>query len=162
MNYPEYFNTHIQEELKSGDPFTFERLVERNGPKVIMAGGGMMTGGRIVGLATRYLPGETNRLLIVGYQGEGTLGRELLEGSKLITIDGQSIEVNASINSTEALSSHADQSQLINWLKEIKGVKKLFLTHGEDSSRATLSKKITEDLGIKDIILPELSQEVNL
>src|SRR5260221_11321539 len=134
-----------------------------------MAGGGMMTGGRIVGHAARYLPIPSSRVLIVGYQGEGTLGRELLEGSKKglsadwqVTIDGQDIEVKANINDTQALSSHADQSQLISWLKNIKNTKKLFLTHGEDPSRQALAKKITEDLGIKDITLPVLSQEVNM
>src|SRR5260221_25348 len=127
-----------------------------------MAGGGMMTGGRIVGHAARYLLIPSTRLLIVGYQGEGTLGRELLEGSKKVTIDGQDIEVKASVNDTQALSSHADQSQLISWLKNIKNVKKLFLTHGEDGSRTALAKKITEELEIKDITLPVLSQEVNM
>ncbi len=57
------------------------------------------------------------------------------------------------------MSSHADQTQLINWLKSIKNVKKLFITHGEDTSRSALSAKIGKDLGIKDITLPVLSQE---
>ena len=52
------------------------------GPKVIVPGSGMMTGGRILGHAAHYLPLASTRLLIVGYQGEGTLGRELLEGKK--------------------------------------------------------------------------------
>ncbi len=161
-NYPDYLNIHIQDELKSGNPFDFTKFTPGADPQVIMAGGGMMTGGRIVGHAAHFLPIASTRLLIVGYQGEGTLGRELLEGSKSVTIDGQDIEVKGSVNDTQALSSHADQSQLISWLKNIKNTKKLFLTHGEDPSRQALAKKITQDLGIKDITLPVLSQEVNM
>lgn len=172
-NYENDFNSHIQEDLKKGNnPFAFPGFVNVEGgreseslhtdttPKVIMAGGGMMTGGRIVDHAAFYLPLPSTRLLIVGYQGEGTLGRELLEGSKKVTIDRANIEVKAIVSNTQTMSSHADQKQLIDWLKNIKGVKKLFLTHGEDESRATLAKEITTDLGISNIILPVLNQEV--
>ena len=162
INYKEYFNAHIQDDLKNGNPFESERFIENTGPKVIMAGGGMMTGGRIIGHAARFLPLASTRLLIVGYQGEETLGRELLEGAKNVTIDGVDIEVKAAVNDTQALSSHADQSQLINWLKEIKNVKKLFLTHGEDPARKTLAKKISDDLGLKDITLPSLGEELTI
>ena len=172
-NYPQYFNSHIQDDLKSGSPFEFpglsilegrqsEELHRTSGPKVIMAGGGMMTGGRIVGHAAFYLPIPSTRLLIVGYQGEGTLGRQLLERAKNVSIDGANIEVKANITDISSMSSHADQGQLISWLKEIKNVKKLFITHGEDTSRTALAKKVTDELGITDITLPTLSQEVEL
>src|SRR4029077_14865063 len=124
-------NSHVQEDLKTGSPFEFpgltiieggrqsEDLYRQTGPKVIIAGGGMMTGGRIVGHATHYLPITSTRLLIVGYQGEETLGRELSEGSKKVKIDGVTIDVKANVNSIHTMSSHADQTQLISWLKEI-------------------------------------------
>jgi len=172
VNYPPYFNPHIQDELKQGDVFNFPGLnvVETTdesratesvaGSKVIIAGSGMMVGGRIVGHAAHLLPIPTTRLLIVGYQGEGTLGRELLEGKKEVSINGVKIQVEGSVNETQAMSSHADQTQLMNWLKHIKNVKKIFLTHGEDGPRTTLSKKISEELGIEDIVLPALNQEV--
>jgi metallo-beta-lactamase family protein len=173
-NYPKNFNSHIQDDLRNGSPFDFpnlnivvderqsEGLHIQSGPKVIIAGSGMMTGGRIVDHASYYLPIASTRLFIVGYQGEETLGRELLEGNKKVIIDGLEIEVKATVNDTQSLSSHADQNQLINWLKEIKDVKKIFITHGEDNSRQTLARKITENLGIKNITLPLLSQDVKL
>ncbi|MBP9781754.1 MBL fold metallo-hydrolase [Candidatus Woesebacteria bacterium] len=172
LNYPNSFNSHIQDDLKQGDPFTFPGLIEISTreqsqgiyqqplPGVIIAGSGMMTGGRIVGHAAHYLPQNSTRLLIVGYQGEGTLGRQLLEGEKTVTIDDMQIAVRATVTSIETMSSHADQSQLLNWLKPIGGVKKIFLTHGEDGSRKVLSQKITSDLGIGDICLPTLNEEV--
>ncbi|HUC94711.1 MAG TPA: MBL fold metallo-hydrolase [Candidatus Saccharimonadales bacterium] len=173
-NYPKYFNSHIQDDLRYGSPFDFpnlniiedERQSEgvhtQSGPKVIIAGSGMMTGGRIVNHATYYLPIASTRLFIVGYQGEQTLGRELLEGNKKVIIDGLEMEVKATVNDTQSLSSHADQHQLINWLTEIKNVKKIFITHGDDISRQALAGKITENLGIKNITLPLLSQDAEL
>ncbi len=172
--YPEDFNAHIQEDLKNGSPFEFPGLVivgnhneseaigGQTGAKVIIAGSGMMTGGRILGHAIHYLPLPSTRLLIVGYQGEGTLGRHLLDGRKDVRIEGKSVEVKASVNNTQAMSSHADQGQLMRWLSPIKNVQKIFLTHGDDAPRAALAKKISEDLGITDAILPKLYQEVSL
>ncbi len=171
-NYPKLFNPHIQNDLKIGDIFKFpglnvlqgrgggEDLHNLQGTKVIIAGSGMMTGGRIVGHAAYYLPIASTRLLIVGYQGEGTLGRELLERHKEVFIQGEKVQVKASVSDIQTMSSHADQNQLINWLKHIKDVNKLFLTHGEDGPRGVISKKIQEDLGINDITLPTLLQEV--
>lgn len=174
MDYPEMFNIHITEDLENGGIFAFEGLdivVKRNQSrglyykdeaKVIIAGSGMMSGGRIVGHAAQYLPHPKNRLFIVGYQGEETLGRQLMEGQKEVLIDGQMVSVHATVTTTHAMSSHADQQQLIDWLKHIKNVKRLMLTHGEDPSRQALSERITQELGIKDIHLPRLNQEISL
>ncbi len=173
MKYSKLFNSHIQEDLKFEDPFSFPGLITVNdwnesqdihnqsGPKVIIAGSGMMTGGRILGHAAHYLPMDSTRLFIVGYQGDETLGRELLEGDKEIVIDRTRIRVNATVSHTETMSSHADQAQLLNWLTHIKQVKKVFITHGEDGPRAVLAKKISEELNITDIALPILNQEIN-
>lgn len=172
LNHKNNFNPHIQNDLKVGSPFIFpgfsnvegiresKALYEDVNPKVIIAGSGMMTGGRIVEHAAHYLPIISTRLLIVGFQGEATLGRELLEGSKKVTIDGMSIDVKATVTSIKTMSSHADQAQLMNWLKNIKNVKKVFLTHGEDEPRKILAQKIQQDIGIKDISLPTLNQEL--
>jgi metallo-beta-lactamase family protein len=174
LGYPKMFNEHIQSEMGGGGPFDFpgltvvrshqesERLRNGYGPKVIIAGSGMMTGGRILGHASYFLPDSKNRLLIVGYQGEETLGREILEGAKLVKIDEVDVPVNASVNTTHAMSSHADQGQLLDWLKHISGVKKLFLTHGEDDARKVLAEKVKENLGISDITMPHLNEETTM
>ena len=172
--YRKLFNPHIQDDLKFGTPFEFpgleivnngkvsQAIHDKSGPKLIIAGSGMMTGGRILGHAAHYLPLPSTRLFIVGYQGEETLGRELLEGNKKVYIDNVNVNVKATVNFTQSMSSHADQLQLINWLKHIKGVEKVFITHGEDAARLALSKKISEELGIKDVTLPVLNEEVSL
>ncbi len=173
-DYPEMFNIHIAEDLENGGIFAFDGLeiiAKRNqshglyykdGAKVIIAGSGMMTGGRIVGHAAHYLPHEKNRLFIVGYQGEETLGRKLMEGQKEVLIDGKMISVNASVNTTHAMSSHSDQQQLIDWLKHIKNVKQLILTHGEDPARQALADRIENELGLGTIHQPRLNQELSL
>ena len=172
--YPEAFKAYVQEEFREGSPFEFpgvtmiqkkkgQRLIDATlGAKVIIAGSGMMTGGRIVGHAARYLPIPSTRLLIVGYQGVETLGRELLEGSKTVKIDKRTVNVKAIVSDTQSMSSHADQQQLMNWLTAIKKVQKVFLTHGEDGPRAALANKITQDLGVSDITMPVLHQDVSL
>ncbi len=172
VDYPKYFNPHIEAEYKLGEMFDFkglevtkdwrqsEALHSRPEAKVIIAGAGMMTGGRIVGHAMYYLPMASTRLMIVGYQGEGSLGRELLNGKTEVVIKGQKVLVNASVHDTQGLSSHADQGQLLEWLKAINGVKKLFLTHGDDHSRIGFEEKVRTELEIGDITLPKLGDEI--
>jgi metallo-beta-lactamase family protein len=171
QNYPPMFNTTLQMEFKNSNPFEFPGLeiiesqesrgfIEKErGAKVIIAGSGMMMGGRILAHSIRYLPNKINRLLLVGYQGEETLGREIMEGSKSVTIDGASVNIRASISHTQAMSSHADQGQLMDWLKKMQGVQKVVLTHGEDGPRKVLAEKITADLEMREVILPTLNQE---
>lgn len=174
VDYPKYFNPHIEAEYKLGEMFDFEGLEvikdwrqsqaihARPEPNVIIAGAGMMTGGRIVGHAAYYLPNPTTRLMIVGYQGEGSLGRELLNGKTEVIIKGQKVLVNAAVHDTQGMSSHADQKQLLEWLKSINGVKKLFLTHGDDHSRIGFKEIVEKELGITDITLPKLGDEIIL
>lgn len=164
-------NAHIQTDRKKGHPFQFEGLIiidhiaessaiiDHKGPEIIIAGSGMMTGGRILAHAGRFLPIPSTRLLIVGWQGEGTLGRMLLNGNKKVRIGRVSVPVNGTINNIENMSSHADQTKLLRWLKNIKNVKKIFLTHGDDPPRAALAQKISKDLGIFDVVLPLLHGE---
>lgn len=171
MHYPQIFNDHVRSEMKEG-PFEFpglvvtkshddsQRLHRGHGPQVIISGSGMMSGGRIVGHAAHFLPDERNRLLIVGYQGEGTLGRELMEGATEVVIDEEPVTVKATVSSTQAMSSHAGQDQLMTWLGYIKGVKRVFLTHGEDESRIALAEKIITELNIKDVTCPHMNDEV--
>lgn len=174
VEYPKYFNQEVQSDLKVGDIFSFpglttvqkgadsEALHQNASPKVIIAGSGMMTGGRIVAHAAYYLPIASTRLLIVGYQAEGTLGRRILNGEKTLNINGATVNVAATITETQAMSSHADQSQLISWLKHIQNVKKVFLTHGEIQSQSALTEKIKSEIGIADVVCPDMNQEISV
>lgn len=173
QNYANWLNKHIEDELNADGAFEFpglhqimtpeesEAIYLNNSAKVIVAGSGMMTGGRIMRHALHYLPMSSTRLLMVGYQGEETLGRKILDGEKQVTIEDQAVNVMATVSFTEAMSSHADQGQLLEWLKNIKSVKQVFLTHGEDGSRQSLAAKIKSELGLETIV-PKLNEEVVL
>src|SRR5258706_13298567 len=115
----------------------------------------MLSGGRILHHLSHYISIPSTRLILVGYQAVGTLGRKILEGNKQIEIYKHPISVNATITKISTLSSHADQPKLINWLSKIKGVKKVFLTHGEDMQRNTLSEEIKKQLGVQNVFLPK-------
>ena len=102
--------------------------------------------------------GAKTRLLLVGYQAEGTLGSLLLKGEKKVQIYNQEVIVAASVREIEAMSCHADQGKLLVWLKFIKDVEKIFLTHGEDNSRRIIAEKISSDLGFKNVVVPKLGE----
>jgi len=171
LAHKDFFNDPIKKESRNEPLFEFPGLVvtdsakqsrqiaKSKGTKVIVAGSGMMTGGRILNHAADYLPKESTRLLIIGYQGEETIGREIVEGATNINVYGEDVTINATLTRIHGMSSHAGQSALINWFDTIKGVEKLILTHGEDSSRKGLSDKITKTLGAKDITLPKINEE---
>ena len=142
-----------------------ERIVKNiarsSGPKVIIAGSGMMSGGRIMQHAATFLPNPSTRLLFVGYQSEETMGRKILEGAKNVTINKMTIAVKAHIREIKTMSSHADQPRLLTWLGHIKGVKKVFLTHGELPQQEALMEAIKKELKITDITLPKLGDKID-
>lgn len=128
------------------------------GAKVIIAGAGMMEGGRILHHAKRYLPDPKNALLIVGYQVEGTLGRELLDGAKSVKIHQERIAVRARIKAIGGYSAHADQQYLVKWI-DSNTVKspQIFITHGE-LGQSEMLKQVLEKQGYRQTIIPEPNQ----
>ncbi len=169
--HKELYGKELFKHSNSEDPFDFPGMVmmekheeslkikEINNPKVIIAGSGMMSGGRILNHAIDFLPNPKNRLLIVGYQAEDTLGRQILNGIKNIIIHGRELSIKAIINETQSMSAHADQPRLLKWLSHIKGVKKVFLIHGDDIPRKALEAKIRGMGSIDKVLLPNLYQE---
>jgi metallo-beta-lactamase family protein len=95
---------------------------------------------------------------MVGFQAEGTLGRQILDGERNVIIRNRPVTIRANVRKSSSMSAHADQPKLINWLSHIKGVKKIFLTHGEDGPRDVLKSLITERLNIEDIALPHMNE----
>ncbi|HXS15221.1 MAG TPA: MBL fold metallo-hydrolase [Candidatus Saccharimonadales bacterium] len=139
-----------------------KHILKAYNPKIIIAGSGMMSGGRILHHLDNYITKPTTRILIVGYQAVGTLGRDIQDGAKTITLYGEELPVRATVTKLEAFSSHADQPLLLAWLKHIQGVKRVFLTHGEDPQREALSQRIKEELHIQDVLLPIPGQTVEM
>lgn len=171
--YGGLYNDGFQQSIRNSDPFEFSglhilekhkegRVIDKTrGPRIIIAGSGMMSGGRIVQHAKKYLPRADTRILFIGYQGEETLGRDIVTGSKNVTIEDKSYPVHAHITHLQSMSGHADESQLLTWLSHMHGVRKVFLTHGEDTARQALAPKVFQQ-SIPDVHMPELHDEIAL
>lgn len=118
-------------------------------PKIIIAGSGMSTGGRILYHEARYLADPKNTLLIIAYQARGTRGRALAEGAKEVSIHGVRVPVRAKIITIHGYSGHADQPELLRYLKGIqKPVQKVFVVQGEAEPAESLALKIQDQLGL--------------
>jgi len=118
-------------------------------PAIVLAGSGMCTGGRVVNYLKRFLGEETADVLFVGYQGHGTPGRQIQNGDARVELDGQPIEVRASIHSISGYSAHADQENLLDFatgMEQPPG--EIVLVHGEKGPKAALQAKL-EDRGIR-------------
>lgn len=130
--------------------------------KIIIAGSGMATGGRVLTYMQQYLPDSNATILLVGYQADGTRGRKLLDGVSEIKMYGKFYEVNATIENIQGLSAHADQSELINWMRKLKKQpEKIFVVHGETKGAESLKSKIKEEYGW-DSEIPKLYDIVEI
>ena len=116
---------------------------------IIIAGSGMCTGGRILHHFKNRLWNERNSVIFVGYQAEGTLGRYIVDGAKWVRIYREEIRIRAKIYTINGFSAHADQKELISWMKQIKKLGRIFLIHGEKEKQTVFKKSIKKRLGKK-------------
>ncbi|MBI5705808.1 MAG: MBL fold metallo-hydrolase [Armatimonadetes bacterium] len=125
-----------------------KELNSRQGPMMIISGSGMCNGGRVVHHLLARLERTNTVVLFTGYQAEGTLGRDLIEGEPTVRVLGQEVEVRAKVEKVNALSAHADQGEILRWLSGFqKPPKRTFIVHGEPKAQAALANKIGEVLG---------------
>lgn len=118
-------------------------------PKVIIAGSGMMAGGRILHHAKHYLGDRNTILLITGYQAARSLGRQLIEGEKEVKILGEEITVRAEIRKINGFSAHADNPQLFAFAEDQRAtLKKVFVVQGEEIQSRGLAQQIADRLGV--------------
>lgn len=133
-------------------PEESKKINDIKAPKIIIAGSGMMNGGRILHHLARNLTDSKSMLLIIAYQARGTLGSRLLNGEKHVRIYNKDIEVRAEMRVIGAYSAHADQNKLVAWVKEAKRPPhKIFLTHGDQEPLGALQERFIEETGIETI-----------
>ncbi len=127
-----------------------EALNKLKGPAVIISSSGMLSGGRILHHCRVRLPHAENTLLITGYQGEGTLGRRLIDKAATVRIHKTEIPVLAEVTDLKGLSGHADVNELMRWMSGGKTPPRMvFVTHGEEDAALALAARITEERGFK-------------
>jgi metallo-beta-lactamase family protein len=120
------------------------------GPCMIMAGSGMCTGGRIMHHLRHNLFRPETAVLIVGFQSPGTLGRQLVDGAKSISILGERVVARASIHTLGGFSAHAGQSDLLDWFAAVAPSRpRVIITHGENRARKALSDLIRSAHGLR-------------
>ncbi|MBS1715095.1 MAG: MBL fold metallo-hydrolase [Armatimonadetes bacterium] len=131
-----------------------KQLNQMDGPMVIIAGSGMVTGGRILHHMKHRVADPSTIVMFTGYQADGTTGRDIQEGTRTIRLLGQDIPFNAQIERLDSLSAHADYGEMLKWLRNFKTPpRKTFLVHGEPPAQESLRQKIVDELGW-DVVVP--------
>ncbi|MBU6430947.1 MAG: MBL fold metallo-hydrolase [Patescibacteria group bacterium] len=161
------FNDAVKAEMAEGDDvFDFPRLkftaraeesdvIRRTpNPKIIIAGSGMSHGGRIVRHEKNYLSDPNAILLLVGYQAVGSLGRQLEDGARKVSIFGDTVNVRAKIEKINGYSSHKDSDNLVGFVGSVAAlgeIKKIFVVMGELKSSLFLVQRIRDELGAEAV-----------
>jgi len=140
--------------LFAGDGVVLCRSVDESkalnnlsGPAIIISSSGMMTGGRIIHHLKQRLPDAANTVVIGGYMAVGTRGRRLQDGEPTLRMHGIDVPALAAVETIHGLSGHADQSQLLRWLKPLADPRRVFLTHGEPDSAEGFTSALTASRG---------------
>lgn len=163
--YGKYFGEEARKLIKEGDDLfqfpglRFTESVEESksineitGPKIIIAGAGMMHGGRILHHAKRYLPDKNSTLLFIGYQAAGSIGRRLMDGASDIKIHEETVLVRASIKAIGGYSAHADSDMLYEYVAHsVEALRNVFVVQGEPESSLYLVQRIRDNLGLQAI-----------
>ncbi|MFP4154309.1 MAG: MBL fold metallo-hydrolase [Halothiobacillaceae bacterium] len=121
---------------------------KRHGPMVIIAGAGMLTGGRILSHLAAHAGRSENLVLLTGFQAPDTRGDRLLRGERDLKVQGRRLHVQAEVVLLDGLSAHADQAGLVDWLCAAPRLpERVLLVHGEPLARAALAQRIHERTG---------------
>lgn len=144
------------------DHVASKHLNALQGPAVIIAGSGMLTGGRALHHLKAYATDPKSTLVLVGYQADGTRGRAILDHARTVKVHGATIPIRCQIEHIESLSAHGDQDDIMRWLKGFRRPPQMvYLVHGEPSSAEALAARIREELHW-NVTVPRYLQEVAL
>jgi metallo-beta-lactamase family protein len=173
--YEHLFNHDTQSIIHKGDDiFKFPGLIMTpeteeskainytQGPKIVMAGSGMMNGGRIIHHARNYLGDAKNTILLVGYQALGTPGRFIDEGASQVNLFGVTVPIKAKVEKIFGYSAHKDSDHLVEMIEPIaSSLKHIYVVLGEPKSSFFLAQKISDQYGV-NISVPERGDIVEI
>lgn len=159
--------------MSDSDPFKSEnfvavekkstrtRIATNDESSIIVTTSGMLSGGPIMFYLTKMAGNSLNKMILVGYQAEGTMGREMQEGARNITINDSKIRIEMSVE-TYHLSAHADRKQLETIPGKIAGLEHIFIVHGEQSKSEYLKGRF-EELPKKYVVtVPKIGEEFEI
>ncbi len=166
--YISWFDEETQNLYRDGnDPFDFAKVeyvrsVDRskelnqlNSPALIISASGMAEAGRILHHLANNIENSRNTVLIVGFMAENTLGRKLADGWKEVPILGDKYKVRAEVVVSHSFSAHADKNELLEYLKNIGSLKKLFIVHGEETQALEFALLVKDLDNIEDVYVPK-------
>ena len=173
--YQDDFNKTAKALIESGDDiFVFpgfqatptteqsKKILEYPKPKIIIAGSGMSSGGRVIHHEKNYLPDPNNTLLLTGYQSLGTRGRAIQDGAKTVRILGENVPIKAKVVTIRGYSGHKDSNNLISFVQKTSDtLEKAFVVMGEPKSSLFLTQKLRDYIGVH-AFAPELGESVEL
>ncbi|WP_243309934.1 MBL fold metallo-hydrolase RNA specificity domain-containing protein [Fundidesulfovibrio agrisoli] len=173
--HPEYMETDIGKGMQNGeDPFSLPNLRftltadesrsinSMDGPAIVISASGMCNAGRIKHHLRHNIWRKGASIVFVGYQGQGTPGRKIVDGAKTIKIMGEDLQVAAKVWTIGGFSAHAGQSQILQWLGHFKkNGMEVFLVHGESDAMSTLAGLIESRFGFT-VHMPEYLEECTL
>lgn len=165
LSFPEWHKLSLEDFKAMGEHMELVtsykqtlHIMQKSGPKLIIAGSGMVTGGRVLSYLQEAIDQLNTFVLLVGFQAEGTRGRQLLEGANEVKIYGKYYPVHAKIHHIDSLSAHADQQGILDWVSEIEEApQEVFLIHGEATAQDTLRVKMHDVYGWK-VSIPKLHE----
>ena len=174
-DHSECFDDETREYLlHHEDPFGFQRLQyirevadskklnDLHGPFVVISASGMCEAGRILHHLRNNIEDPRNTVLITGFQAQDTLGRKLVEKWPEVRIFGEPMRVRAEISSLDELSAHADQSELMEWIRPLApSLRQVFLVHGEPQQSQTLAKLLHSTYNLS-VAIPAPGQSFDL
>jgi metallo-beta-lactamase family protein len=144
-NLPVFATTRFQ---AVSSPQQSKELTASRKVAIVISSSGMATGGRVLHHLAAVLPDPKNTVLFVGYQAEGTRGRQLVDGVREVRIHGQSVDVNARVTKIDSMSAHADRGEILRWLGTMPSApNRLCLVHGEPAPMDALKTLIQQRLG---------------
>jgi len=137
-------------------------IVQSNRQKIVIAGSGMIQGGRILHYLNKEISSSKNTILLVGYPAYGTRARDLRDGAEEIKFFGEYHKVKAEVREITSLSAHADQYDILKWLKHLRNKpKKIFINHGEPQQANALRVKIESVLGW-NCVVPSMNESFDI
>ncbi len=174
-NSTEFFKESVRDQINAGDDvFKFNGLRmtrdvqdskainDVSGSKIILAGSGMLEGGRILHHLRRYISDPASTILFVGYQAPGTLGRVIVDGARYVTLFGESLPVRARIAMISGYSGHKQMDDLVEFVSTMRDrLKGVWCAMGETDSSLFLAQRLRDYLGVVAMV-PNQDETVTL